>query len=202
MWYRLVVPKKGYHHGHLREALITAATELIERDGIEGFTLAKASRTVGVTHAAAYKHFADRAALLRAVSDGAMQLFGEALRASFDAHPTAEHQYLASGRAVVAFAVTHPQLYQLAFGSLRRDDLATLQAPPEGSALATFVSMIEAWQAAAWLRPGPAHTWALVLWTSAHGLALLVASGRLDVSLEDAYALSDEVLMHVHQGLG
>ncbi len=171
--------KKGYHHGNLREALVEAATRLVEEEGVEGFTLSAASRVIGVTHAAAYKHFADRDALLHAVSTVGMAAFGEALQAAFDAHTEPEAQYLATGRAVVAFARARPRLYLLAFGHRRRDDLSTLATPPAGSALARFVTMIAAWQGAGWLAPGPPQRWAWVLWASAHGLASLVATGRL-----------------------
>ncbi|MEN0062252.1 MAG: TetR/AcrR family transcriptional regulator [Myxococcota bacterium] len=196
------MPKKRYHHGNLREALVRAATELVEESGAEAFTLAAASRSVGVTHAAAYKHFADRTALLHAVSSYGMQAFGDVLQAAFEQHDDPEAQYLATGRAVVSFASRRPHLYRLSFSSIRRDDLTTLSAPPEGTALARFIAMIEVWQTKGWLKDGDPSHWALVLWTSAHGLAMLVASGRLDVSPTAAQELSDEVLRSVHAGIG
>lgn len=194
--------KKRYHHGNLREALVEAALELVEEHGVEGFTLSAASRTIGVTHAAAYKHFTDKAALLHAVSDVGMAAFGDALDAAFASHTDPESQYLATGRAVVAFARARPHLYQLAFGSVRRDDLDTLAAPPRGSALARFVAMIASWQDQGFLKPGPPARWGLVLWASAHGLAMLVATGRIDVGPAEADALVEDLLRHVHAGIG
>lgn len=201
-WLPRSMPKKRYHHGNLREALVRTATTLIDNDGVEAFTLTAASRAVGVTHAAAYKHFADRTALLREVSGAVMVTFGDSLQTAFDAHTEAQQQYLATGRAVVSFASRHPHLYTLAFGSIRSDDLATLSAPPEGSALGRFVAMIGSWQRQGWLKPGDPTHWAMVLWASAHGLAMLVASGRIDVSDAAALQMSDALLRSIHDGIG
>ena len=60
--------KRPFHHGDLRNALITAAKELIERKGSQAFALREAARNVGVSANAAYNHFEDKDALLRAVA--------------------------------------------------------------------------------------------------------------------------------------
>ena len=46
------MPKRGYHHGNLRQALIDAALELITIKGPTGFTLSEAAKQAGVTPAA------------------------------------------------------------------------------------------------------------------------------------------------------
>ncbi len=56
-----------YHHGNLRNALIIAAAELIERDGTLDFSISEAAAMVGVSAAAPYRHFADKEDLLGAV---------------------------------------------------------------------------------------------------------------------------------------
>ena len=48
-------PRKGYHHGNLREALIRAALNLIGEKGPAGFTFADAARAAGVSSAAPYR---------------------------------------------------------------------------------------------------------------------------------------------------
>src|SRR5258706_11050445 len=60
-----VRPKKRFHHGDLREALIAAMRELLIEHGPDGFTLADACRRAGVTTAAPYKHFRDKQEILR-----------------------------------------------------------------------------------------------------------------------------------------
>ena len=54
----------NYHHGDLRNALIIAAAELIERDGTLEFSMAEAASARGVSAAAPYRHFADKEELL------------------------------------------------------------------------------------------------------------------------------------------
>src|SRR5262245_1806188 len=61
--------RSRYHHGDLPRALRDAATRLIAERGADGFTLREAARLVGVDHAAAYRHFADKRALLAAIAE-------------------------------------------------------------------------------------------------------------------------------------
>ena len=63
------VTRTNYHHGALREALLTATLELIEADGIGAVSLRQVARAAGVSPGAPYHHFPDRAALLTALSD-------------------------------------------------------------------------------------------------------------------------------------
>lgn len=56
-----------YHHGSLREALISASIELIKTDGIGAVSLRRVAREAGVSSGAPYHHFADRSALLAAI---------------------------------------------------------------------------------------------------------------------------------------
>ena len=62
--------KTGYHHGDLRAALIDAGLALTRTGGPEALTIREATRRVGVSPNAAYRHFADREALLRRGCDG------------------------------------------------------------------------------------------------------------------------------------
>jgi AcrR family transcriptional regulator len=61
-------PADRYHHGDLRQAMIDEALDLVRARGVSGFTLAEAAKSVGVSAAAAYRHFADREDLLVAVA--------------------------------------------------------------------------------------------------------------------------------------
>ena len=42
------MPKRGYHHGNLRQALVDSALELIREKGPTGFTLSEAAKQAGV----------------------------------------------------------------------------------------------------------------------------------------------------------
>lgn len=66
-------PRRSYHHGDLRAALIEVALDLIAERGVYGFSLAEAARRIGVSSSAPYKHFTDRGELLAAASARAWQ---------------------------------------------------------------------------------------------------------------------------------
>src|SRR3978361_2567018 len=62
-------PRATYHHGDLKRALTEAALALVAEKGPKGFTLSEAARRAGVSLAAPYRHFADKADLLASVAE-------------------------------------------------------------------------------------------------------------------------------------
>jgi AcrR family transcriptional regulator len=111
-----------YHHGDLRTALIDAAVSLIAERGVRGFSLAEASRRVGVSSAAPYRHFADRDDLLAAVAVRALETFTsmvaeEAMRGEREAVVTPEQRLSAMARAYVRFAAQQRPLFDALFGA-------------------------------------------------------------------------------------
>src|SRR5215831_17500008 len=79
-------PRRNYHHGDLRRALVEAATALLDEHGPLGVTLRGAARAAGVSQAAPYRHFAGKDALLAAVAEASFHdlrdACGEAVRRS------------------------------------------------------------------------------------------------------------------------
>src|SRR5882672_886350 len=74
----------NYHHGNLREALISAALALIAQKGPAGFIFAEAARQAGVSPAAPYRHFRDRDALMADVARRGFEQFEQRLAAAWD----------------------------------------------------------------------------------------------------------------------
>jgi AcrR family transcriptional regulator len=110
-------PKRGrYHHGDLRAALIQTTIDLIGERGLQEFSMAEASRRLGVAVAAPYRHFADRDALLAAVAVRAAELLGERLD-SAAASGTAAQRLAAAARTYVRFAADQRSLFQALAGS-------------------------------------------------------------------------------------
>lgn len=71
-----------YHHGHLREALVQAALDLIEEQGLEALSVREVARRAGVSPGAPFRHFANRTALLTAVAEQAGQRLHDAVDAA------------------------------------------------------------------------------------------------------------------------
>jgi len=103
----------AYHHGNLREALLERAAEVIAESGIETLSLRSLARDLGVSHAAPSRHFADRAALLKALAQAGFERSVEVMRegaVAAGANPI--DRYRALGRSYVGFAIDHPALYR------------------------------------------------------------------------------------------
>ncbi len=106
--------KAAYHHGNLKEALISAAMKEIASDGIEAFSLRGVARRAGVSAPAVYRHFADKEALLVAVAAQCAERLATAMvEAVAAAPPEPLEQFRATGIATVRFAVAHPEHYRV-----------------------------------------------------------------------------------------
>jgi AcrR family transcriptional regulator len=108
---------RRYHHGDLRAALVDAAIVLIAERGVQGFSLAEASRRVGVTTAAPYRHFADREELLAAVAVLGVQRFTAMAEAEVGSVGTPEQRLAAVAGAYVRFAAEHRPLFDTLYSS-------------------------------------------------------------------------------------
>jgi AcrR family transcriptional regulator len=110
--------KRGrYHHGDLRAALVDAAVDLIAERGVRDFSLAEATRRVGVTAAAPYRHFADRDDLLAAVAVRALHVFTAMLAAEAGEDDAPEQQLAAMARAYVRFAAEERPMFETLFSA-------------------------------------------------------------------------------------
>jgi AcrR family transcriptional regulator len=106
--------RRGYHHGDLRAALIDTAAELIaERGGMRGFSMAEASRRLGVAVSAPYAHFTDREDLLAAVTVRAFELFRTALVSAMEPFADPADRLVAMARAYVGFAAASPAMFEV-----------------------------------------------------------------------------------------
>jgi len=110
-----------YHHGRLREALVDAGLQLARAEGPDAVVLRAVTRAAGVSHNAAYRHFADRDELLRAVCERCMSRLALLMEQRMEQAPesdlvtTAWARLGAVGRAYVEFATTEPGWFRTAF---------------------------------------------------------------------------------------
>lgn len=180
--------RQSYHHGDLRQALLQAGIELAAERGPDAVVLREATRRVGVSPNAAYRHFADRDALLEAVSDAAMARLAESIDVVFSAIPAGDPkevacaQLRAVGMGYVSFAVDHPGLFRTAFfvpSDMERAAIAE-KAGPGGRTPFEMLTVAIDGLVASGLMPGARRPNAEFLaWSSVHGFALLVIDGPL-----------------------
>jgi len=109
--------RSGYHHGHLKQALIAAAAQLVEEKGAENFSMADACRLAGVSTAAPYRHFRDRNDLLaEVVNQGFRDLTEVNREAVMSAGEGTLEGIIAMGKSYVGFAARQPGIFRLMFG--------------------------------------------------------------------------------------
>src|SRR6056297_3953126 len=112
------MPKRGYHHGNLRQALVEAALMLIEEKGPTGFTLSEAAKQAGVSPAAVYRHFAGREDLIAEAARQGYEIFADVMQYAYEqGQPSALASFEATGRAYLAFARNYPGHYIAMFES-------------------------------------------------------------------------------------
>src|ERR1700757_5224853 len=109
--------RKPYHHGSLRSALIEASIALAREGGPDRVILREAARAAGVSHSAAYRHFADREALLAEVAAFARSELAGEMRRRVTRARGPRGRLRAVGTAYIDFALTEPGLFRPAFAS-------------------------------------------------------------------------------------
>lgn len=180
--------RPNYHHGDLRQALLTAGIELARVGGIDAVVLREATRQVGVSPNAAYRHFADRDALLTAVSDAALAELATSIDNIFERIPegdpttVARAQLRAVGTSYVAFALDNPGLFHAAF--FVPADLETSSAPSKSGAsgrtpLELLTLALDNLVASGAMPPERRPQAEFLAWSSVHGFALLLIDGPL-----------------------
>jgi len=174
--------KSGYHHGDLHGQLISAARDLIEEHGPDGFSMSDACRLAGVSNAAPYRHFKSKEDLLTEVAMDGLARLGAQMEEDASNYPRGTVQSLAAiGRTYVRFAMREQHTFRLMFSTKshagRIEELKTVGRGAYGVLLREVAGYLgednitdEVLQAA------------FPLWTQVHGLSFLAIDGKLDVT--------------------
>lgn len=198
--------RRGYHHGHLRQALIDVAERLIVEKGPAGFTLVEAATRAGVSPAAPYRHFKNREALLAEVARAGFQHFADRLEAAYDeGRPDPLTAFRRMGDVYLDFARYERASYVAMFEADIGDD-ATPQLKEVGERAFSLLT-----KAAAALggrlpdgTPADAQMMGAHIWALSHGIATLFGTARAtgQMSDEQLRQLFDGGVMLYLRGLG
>lgn len=174
------MPRKGYHHGNLRQALIEATLKLVEQKGPTGFTLAEAAKNAGVSAAAPYRHFEGREALIEEVARQGFEIFADLMEFAYnkgDGSPLSRFE--STGRAYLAFARKHPGHYICMFESGVSMNASPELANASSRAFGTLIHAAEKLteNLPAEKRP-PASMVSQHIWALSHGVVELFARGE------------------------
>jgi len=172
--------ERPYHHGDLRHAIIETTMEMLTEDGNWQFTLREVARRAGVSHAAPYRHFPDKTALLAEIALIGFDRLQNALRAvqaKSDRDLTSE--FFAMAEAYLRFGRANPALYRLMFGG-ELAPAGDLHLNPRAlGAFEIVIDLLERGQAAGVIRKRPVRGQAAACWAQLHGLTMLSLDGLL-----------------------
>lgn len=111
---------RSFHHGNLRQELVDAA---LAAPDIEGLSLRQLAASLGVTAAAAYRHFDSRENLLFEVARYGFDRLRQGFAAAFDIElppsnaEEARQRLIRLAQAYLQFSDDEPALWRLMFGA-------------------------------------------------------------------------------------
>jgi AcrR family transcriptional regulator len=173
-------PRRRYHHGNLRRALLDQALATIRAEGVAGLTLREIGGRLGVSRTALYRHFADKRALLTAVATDGFRTLRQQLVTAWEEGGRGHAAFQSMGVAYVRFAVANPSHYRVMFGGFvdakaREPELAVEAA----GAFQALVDALAALQRGAVVRGDDTVLMARFVWAVVHGVAMLAIDGQL-----------------------
>ena len=200
--------RRSYRHGDLRRALIAAGIALARAGGPDAVVLREATRRAGVVPNAAYRHFANRQALLDAVRAAALSSLAAAMEAELarvgrDLAPAAGAQarLRAIGAAYLRFAVQETGLFRTAFatpGDPPGSGGGDREPGPFQLLSAALDDLVASGALPAERRPDAEY----LAWSAVHGLAMLVIEGPLHSFVAGRQRrIGERILAMVENGL-
>jgi AcrR family transcriptional regulator len=170
-------PKIAYHHGNLREELVTLGLAILESEGMAALTMREIARRLHVSATAPLHHFESKTALLAAIAAQGFRMLFEHRLAALKDQREPHDRLMAVLLAYVAFARAHPALFQLMHGPEIPDKA---QFPELNEAAVRSYSLLES-AVADYLM---AHDGSmerrreatLAAWTACYGLAQIMTS--------------------------
>jgi AcrR family transcriptional regulator len=172
---------KPYHHGDLRHALIQAGLEMLSEGGAAALDLRKVARKAGVSHAAPYRHFADKQALVAAINEEGFRQLAERIQSTLREAPDDPFEQLqAIARAYVQFAQEHPWLMREMFSGLtvEREAFPDLHTASK-AVFVSYVEVVKRGQEQGSIIDGDPRALAGVLWSLLHGVAMLTIENQM-----------------------
>lgn len=166
------------HTGEVRDRLVSIAVETLAESGMSALSVRGIAQAAGTSTTAVYSLFGSKEALARAAVTSAFESFGAAQESATPVGDIAD-ELAALGARYVAWALEHPQLFELMFGrraaGIEPDDALLEVAARSIAPLSTGVRhAVEAGV----FRPEDPETIVASLWSQVHGMALLMLGGH------------------------
>lgn len=179
-----------YHHGHLREALLSAALNIIQGEGIDGLSLRSLAKATGVSQAAPYAHFEDKEELLAAIAEKGFQQL--ALRMVEDAMGsyTPQDRIEKLMTSYIRFAIDNKSLFRLMFG---REVSNFKKFPTLAMTAGKSYALISAALTGRGKNAEETCFLSVAIWSLCQGLTALIVEERLDITQFDTPTVEEFV---------
>ena len=166
---------KPYHHGNLRNSLIEAGIELINKEGAKQFSLRKVAALCGVSQTAPYSHFQSKEDLLEAMQDYVTEQFMKELEKAIKSCPDQNDPsvLIQMGKSYVMFFINNPQYFPFLFSqscieiNLSLEGDSTKNFPP----FELLKKIVFGIYGEAGMPKGNLEDMIISLWSTVHGLA-------------------------------
>jgi AcrR family transcriptional regulator len=187
-----------------RLKILECACDLYLDEGLQGFSMRKLARSVGVTAPALYRHYDSKERVLVAVLGEAYKLFAQYLYRALSAPTPLERLRTASGE-YLNFALENPRQYEMMFVSAA--GLGLDELPPEveqhGCTIGQFWhDRVRECMDAGLLNPDDPERVSLTMWSHAHGLMVLYLRGMLQMEESEFRAFFAESSRRMAMGVG
>ena len=171
---------RPYHHGDLRRVLLETASAMLREDKGWQFTLREVARRAGVSHAAPYKHFSDKASLLLELVLRGFDQLGQEVKAAITPRPrSARKEILAAAGAYITFGVNNPSLYRLMFSSDAGDPHVAHLSERALATLGVLQDLLARGQQSGAFKRRPLPGQVAACWAHVHGVTMLSIEGLL-----------------------
>lgn len=192
--------EKSYHHGDLKNALIQAGIKILAEEGIEGFSLRKVAREAGVTHSAPYAHFADKQALIAAISTDGYRKVYERINAVVEQFPDDPlRQFIETAWVYVSFGFDEPDHFKITFsGSVEREREYPALVEMTGKTFDALRQLIIRCQQADLIDRGEPDLAAVTVWGFVHGFVHLIQESMVSHVVTNRYSRREMLILSLN----
>jgi len=189
-------------HPTTAEKILAAAHALFDSEGPAAVSMRRVAEAVGITPMAIYRHFSNREALLKRLSDDSFHATAhEWKRRSTGTDPV--KRLMAFSDPYLDYALAHPHLFDHAF-SVPRDDARKFPKDFRAGLSPTLNVVIDAVKdgmAKGVLKKDDPYDVAMAMWAQQHGLVMLYRAGRFSFDEAQFRAFYKKSLRRLIDGL-
>jgi AcrR family transcriptional regulator len=193
--------KKAYHHGDLKNALIKAGADILSKEGVSALSLRKVAQQAGVSHAAPYAHFADKQALIAAIStEGYKQLYEQIAQAADRYRSDPLRRLVEASWAYVQFALDEPAQFNVTLsGMIEKEQDYPAFVETARQTFGLVVEVVTQCQQAGLLRPGAPDLAAVGVWALIHGFVTLLLEHQISHTVLERYTVREMFICTLNQ---